>query len=440
MMRFARPLLIGLLLVLGSLLPAWGQSAGDGSIYSRFGIGELQVFSSSQAEALGGNGVALRSLNYTNFSNPALWSDQVLTRVELGARFQTIESTGGPESDSRLTAGTFDGVQFSFPLLRQKLGVAFGFAPVSRSNFRSRVQRTTDSSPFGDEELDYQVEFLGRGGLQKITGGMGYRFNDALSVGASLDYLFGTIESQRRTSFPAGNLRETVVTDGVRLTALTATLGSHLTLSDLLRDDDNLMVGAAVTLPTDLSGERTRTIGESLDRDTVQTASGGALDMPWTANVGLAYVPSSALTLTIDGSYAPWSQAESGLTSDGGVAFSFPTGGTETLKDRWRISSGVEWRPAGDDSFQGFLARTAYRLGVSYEQLYVSPNGRTTLDAVEARIGISLPTSISGTRIDLMGNVGRQGTTSQDLVQDTYYGISARVSIGERWFQQRRLR
>jgi len=439
MMRFARPLLIGLLLMLGSLLPAWGQSAGDGSIYSRFGIGELQPFSSSQAKALGGNGVALRSLNYTNFSNPALWSDQVLTRAALGARFQTIESTGGPESDSRLTAGTFDGVQFSFPLLRQKLGVAFGFAPVSRSNFRSRVQRTTSSSPF-DEDLDYQVEFLGRGGLQKITGGMGYRFNEAVSVGASLDYIFGTIESQRRTSFPGANLQETVVTDGVRLTTLTATVGSHLTLGDLLRPDDNFMVGAAVTLPTNLSGERTRTVGESLDRDTVQTASGGMLDMPWTANVGVAYVPSSALTFTLDGSYAPWSQAESSLTPDGTIPFTFPTGGTETLTNRWTMSSGVEWRPAGDDSFQGFLARTAYRLGVSYEQLYVSPNGETTLNAVEARLGISLPTSISGTRIDLMGNVGRQGTTSQGLVQDTYYGVSARVSIGERWFQERRLR
>ncbi|MFO8231810.1 MAG: hypothetical protein R6U20_04010 [Longimonas sp.] len=441
MMHFVRVLLIALLLTLGSLLPAWGQSAGDGSIYSRFGVGELQSFSSSQAQALGGGGVALRSLNYTNFSNPALWSDQVLTRAEIGARFQTIESTSGQGGDSRLTAGTFDGVQFSVPLLRQKLGVAFGFVPVSRSNFRSEVQRTTSSSPFEGEELDYQVEFLGRGGLQKITGGAGYRFNDALSVGGSLDYIFGTLESQRRTSFPTGNLQEAVATEGVRLTALTATIGSHLTLSDQLRDDDNLMIGAAFTLPTTLSGERTRTIGESLDRDTLSTGvTDGDFDMPWSASVGVAYVPSEALTLTVNGSYAPWGEAESSLTTGGETSFVFPAGGPETLTDRWTMSSGVEWRPAGDDSFQGFLARTGYRLGVSYEQLYVSPDKSTTLNAVEARLGISLPTSISGTRIDLMGNVGRQGTTSQGLVQDTYYGVSARVSIGERWFQQRRLR
>lgn len=439
MMHFARTLLIGFLLTLGSLLPAWGQDAGDGSIYSRFGIGTLQSASSAQAHALGGDGVALRSLNYTNLSNPALWSDQVLTRVALGARFQTVESEGGQVGgSSRLTAGSFEGVQFSFPLLRQKLGVAFGFVPVSQTNFRSQVERTATTTPF-DDALDYQVQFLGRGGLQKITGGFGYRFNDLLSVGASLDYLFGTIETQRRTSFQRPDFQETVVTNGVRLDAVTATLGTHLTLSELLRPEDNLMIGASVTLPTSLSGTRTRTIGESLDRDTVSTASGGALDMPPTARVGVAYVPSSALTLTVNGRYAPWSQSESTLT-DNAISFPFPAGGTETLADQWAISSGVEWRPAGDDSFQGFFARTAYRLGLSYEQLYVSPDTETTLNAVEARLGISLPTSVSGTRIDLTTYAGQQGTTSDRLVQDTYYGVSARVTIGERWFQERRLR
>ena len=438
MMHLVRSLLIGILLTFGSLLPAWGQSAGDGSIYSRFGVGQLQTSSSSQAQALGGDGVALRSLNYTNLSNPALWSDQVLTRAAIGARFRTIESDGGQGNTSRLTAGTFDGVQFSFPLLRQKLGVAFGFAPVSRSNFRSLVQRTASSSPF-EESLDYQVEFTGRGGLQKITGGFGYRFSDLLSVGASLDYLFGTIETQRRTSFNRPNFQETVVTNGVRLDALTATLGAHLTIGDLLRSDDNLMIGAAVTLPSDLSGTRTRTVGESLDRDTVRTASGGSFDMPLTTKVGVAYVPSSAVTLTANGSYTPWSQAETSM-ADSDVSFAFPAGGTETLNDRWTVSSGVEWRPAGNDSFRGFLARIAYRLGLSYEQLYVSPDAATTLDAVEARIGISLPTSVSGTRIDLTTHVGRQGTAGPRLVEDTYYGVSARVTIGERWFQERRLR
>lgn len=439
MTHSVRTLLISALVLIASTLPVWGQSAGDGSIYSRFGIGELQVIASSQAEAMGGHGVALRSLNYTNFSNPALWSDQVLTRASLGARFRTIESSTNTE-DSRLTAGTFDGVQFSFPLERQKIGVAFGFAPVSRSNFRVIQPGTSATSPFPDESLDYEVEFLGRGGLHTITGGMGYRINSAISIGASLDYLFGTIESRRRTSFERTDFRDAVVTDGIRLSALTATIGSHLTLNNVLNDDDNLMVGAAFTLPTELSGTRTRTTGESLDQDTLSTASGGALDMPWTAKVGVAYAPSAALTITTEGVYAPWGNASSSLTATAGVPFSFPEGGTETLNDRWRVSSGLEWRPAGDDAFRGFLAQTAYRVGVSYEQLYTSPTAETSINAVEARLGISLPTAISGTRIDLTGSVGRQGTTDQGLVRDTYYGITARVSIGERWFQQRRLR
>ncbi len=439
MTHSVRTLLVGLLIVLGGALPAWGQSSGDGSIYSRFGLGEIQPFASSQAETMGGPGVALRSLNYTNFSNPALWSDQVLTRASFGARYRTLESTSGTdEPDSRLTAGTFEGLQFSFPLQDQKLGVAFGFAPTTRSDFRALSSGSFDPGTSGGDPIDYNVEFEGRGGLQTITGGFGYRINSALSVGASLDYIFGTIETRRSTTFEAGGLEDAVVTEGIRLTALTSTLGAHLTFSDALRDDDNFMIGAAFTLPTELSGEQTRTLGESLDQDTLSTSSEGALDMPWTAKVGFAYSPSSALTLTADGVYAPWSSASSTIGSSSGRPF--PVGGTDTFNDRVRVSSGLEWTPAGDDTMRGYLSRVAYRLGVSYEQLYVSPNASTTIEAVEARIGISLPTAASGTRIDLSANVGQQGTTSQGLVQDTYYGVSARVSIGERWFQQRRLR
>ena len=86
---------LGMLLLLAFATPldSHAQSTGDGSIYSRFGIGMLNTFTSPQSQALGGGGYALRSLNYNAVSNPALWSDQVLTRLHLGAGLRTVEAT-----------------------------------------------------------------------------------------------------------------------------------------------------------------------------------------------------------------------------------------------------------------------------------------------------------------------------------------------------------
>jgi len=54
--------------------------------------------------------------------------------------------------------------------------------------------------------------------------------------------------------------------------------------------------------------------------------------------------------------------------------------------------------------------------------------------------GLSLPSLFPGTHLDLNVEVGTRGTTDQDLVRDLFYGVSATLSIGERWFVRRKLR
>jgi hypothetical protein len=104
------------------------------------------------------------------------------------------------------------------------------------------------------------------------------------------------------------------------------------------------------------------------------------------------------------------------------------------------MSGGVEFLPAGEDVLDSFFSRTAYRLGGYYERSYVSPVDGQNINVMAATAGLSLPTMLSGTRIDLNLEVGTRGTTSQNLVRDTFYGISLNVNIGERWFRERKLR
>jgi hypothetical protein len=426
---------LALLLVLGlGAQAAAAQSSGNGTVYSRFGVGELNTFASSQSEAMGGGATALRSLNYATLSNPALLSDQVLTRLAVSGRYEQVFARNAQDETSRLASGTLEAVQLSFPLLARRLGVALSFKPFARTDYRSeaagRLTSTVDTT-------DYRVVFEGQGGLQELSAGTGYRVSDALSLGASVEVLFGILEDRRLTTFTNDSFIDTDVADALRLVGVTGTLGGHYTLDDVL-GDGVLALGASLRLPTRLTGDVTRTEGENLDADTLAVASGG-LDLPWRARLGAAFQPDDRWTLVADATYAPWSTASSSFDGAGGTS-PCPVGGDGTLRDAWRLSTGAEWLPAGEDFSRGYLARTAYRLGVAVEQLYVSPVAGRTLYGYTVTGGVSLPTSVFGTRLDLNVQAGQRGTTADNLVRDTFYGISLNLNIGERWFQERRLR
>lgn len=439
-------LFVVLALLLGSG-SAHAQSNGDGSVYSRFGLGTLQDFSSSQSAAMGRGGFALRSLNYTPTANPALWSDQVFTRLSGGAYYQNIQSTSGEGQSSELAAGTLEALQFSFPIYSRSLGVTLSFQPYTQYNYRTRrsgslpVQVTPDDVA----DADYDVNFRGGGGLHRFRGGLGYQVTEALRVGAGLDVLFGIIENQRNTEFGQAPLRNIRLKDATRLSGVGGTIGAHLALADVLSSDDNLSIGGAVTLPATLTGDRVLTLTESqsVAPDTLsvggQSSIDGSVSLPLRSRFGVAYQPNARWTFTADGVFEPWSSFSSTFSQRGPLS-RFPVGGEQTLTDRWRVSLGSEVLPAGSDQFSGYLANVAYRLGAYTEQLYVQPDGRTNVQMYAVTAGFSLPTSIPGTRIDLNLEAGTRGTTDGTLVRDNFYRVGLHVNFGERWFQERRLR
>jgi len=421
--------------------PAQAQSNGEGTIYSRFGLGTLLDFSSSQSQAMGGGGYALRSLNYNPDANPALWSDQVYTRLSAGASYRSTSVEDGSGNSGRLTSSNVQAIQLSFPLYERTLGVGLSFQPYSRFNYSAALSGSERVGPEA-RETEFKTTFSGTGGLHRLRGGLGYRINDVLSVGASANLLFGVIESRRRTTWsnPPVPLRDAVVSNGVQLSGLTGTLGGHLALADVFSTDDAFSIGASVTLPTTLSGEQFRTLDEDLARDTLSTQR-GEVTLPWQGRLGVSYQPNPRWTFVLDGLFDPWSTFSSSFSGGMGTGLDrFPLGGAGTLTDRWRLSTGAEVVPAGEDKLAGYFAQVAYQFGGYVKQLYVQPDGQTTLHEFAATAGLSLPTSLSGTRIDLNTIVGTRGTTSDSLVRDTFIGVSLHVNFGERWFQRRKLR
>ena len=419
---------------------ASAQRSSDGTLYSRFGIGALESFASSQIQGMGGGGVAMPSLRYTNFANPATWSTSVLTRFSGGVTYQDLTATDAGGDASRLTSGQLGALHFSFPVLTNKLGVGLAFEPYSRVSYRVPEAGTLAPAPNAPDTVGYTVSYEGSGGLQAFRGGVGYRVSNRLSLGAEVDVLFGILENSRRTTFDPDDAVQgyapTTVSTSTRLVGVSGTVGALLTLPGVLRAEDALAVGATLALPTRLSGDRVRTLGQNLDRDTLGTKVDGSVDLPLSAGLGLAYQPDPRWTLLADGRYEPWGNFSSTFALPGYD----PDGDATGFKDRLRASAGVEWVPAGDDFTESYLQRTAYRLGFYYDGSYLSLVPDAELRTLALTGGVSLPTLLPGTRLDLNLEIGRRGTTDAELVQETFYRVFVNVNIGERWFEKRKLR
>ena len=429
-----RRLLTLVLVSAGLVSVASAQRAGEGSVYSRFGLGEMSPRYSSKSHALGGGGLAYSASSFVNLANPASLSDQVLTRLSGGLRFEGIETTDALDVQSKLSSSTFDGLSVGLPLLSGKLGLGLGFSKMTRVGYQINVVNRLDLGPDVDSGEQYAASYQGTGGLNVISLGGGYRFNRNLSVGLRGDVVFGLIEDAQETLFFDSRFTDTRLVRSTRLRGASAGVGVRATLRGLLRDGDFLNIGAAFDLPTHLSGERVLAEGEDETPDTLGVPISGTADLPFSMAVGLLYQPSATLSVNADVRYEPWSEFESSFAFPGYVP-----GVSSNFSDRRHLSAGIEYFPAGRDLFASYLQQTAYRLGFFHESGYVSPDAAERVNTFGITSGLSLPTLSAGTRIDINLDVGTRGTAAGSLVRDRFIRIGLHFNFAERWFARRQL-
>ena len=426
----------------GPAAHAQGQN-NYGSIYSRYGLGERFDYSSSQSEMLGGASVSLRDGSYTGLTNPSLWADQTVTTFSASVGVAGLRATDASTTEaSRATAGDVAGLQLGFPILPARLGVALAYRPYSRVRYRSATPGTF-FSPI--DTTGYTVNREGDGGLQRISAGLGARLGAGIQVGASADVIFGTFEYLQRTEFDRSSIYlETRQAQATQVRGVTATFGAAGTARHLAGEGDALTVAGAITLPTSLSGSRTFTLGESLDRDTLASVTDGSMTLPLLARAGLTYRSGARWLLSADALYEPWSSFSSTLPVGGFEPATGTTAEQSLLQDRFRVGGGFEVTPAGGSRNAGLLRRASYRIGAYGERGLVAPQASATAtegtDVMTYALtgGVSLPNRITGARLDLGVEVGTRGSTEGVLVRDSFIRGTFTLNFGERWFIRRR--
>jgi hypothetical protein len=409
------------------------QQRSDGSVYSRFGLGELYSNTSSQIQALGGGGTALSSFNYVNLANPGTWADQVVTRLAGGVQFQGLDIEDATGATSRLNSSMLGSFQFGFPMIQGKLGFVASFAPFSRVAHSVRSGQVVIEDPTLTSPAAYNIRFEGSGGLQTVALGIGYRINKNASFGGAINLNFGILRESRFTDFTTSEFASTQLDLSTRLSGASATLGALFTFRKLASETDAMTVGISLSTPGSVKGVQTVTSGDALDPDTLGAPLRGTLDLPLRVNGGVAYYINRRWTLVVDGTIEPWDKLDGDLALAG-----FAPDGSSILDQRTRVSAGFEHLPS-INPLDSYLKRVAYRLGGYSDTGYVIPRAGISFRTTALTGGLSLPTLFPGTHIDIGFEVGQRGSTDSGFVRESFYKILVNMNIGERWFDRRKL-
>lgn len=386
------------------LFSSFAVAQNGGTIESRYGIGELDLMSTTRQRGMGATAAALTSATDISLANPATWSSIDELRLEGGLSYEYLTLS---KSDASVAIGSIKGFSFVFPLeesLRLRLGSSI--VPMSRSDYRTLGEGSIDGQT-------YSVTYEGAGGISMFRAGLSAEPLPHVRFGAAYQYYFGTIEQISELRFDNGlwyNARQTRATNHSGSGVL---LGLHY---DGIR---GLSLGATLRPATSLGASRNLII-EYSTADSTLSGSGGTQDIPMAFSVGAAWQASDELLIAADYSRQDWSEA---------IVFDGKQNG---LGEAYTVSVGAEWYPYKNDLDARTLSRTAFRLGFYLQQPYMAFNNETTQEYF-ITTGAGFPI-FGSNRANIAIEYGWRGSETTALGTQSILRLSVSVSVGESWF------
>lgn len=399
--------------------------ATSGSVYSKIGIGYPLATSNSAAQSMGLLGVSFNDTFVGTIANPAHWGNTVygLGVGEIGVDSYSATGPAGSVTNSNFSIGQF---QLQLPIIRGELGISGSFTPVTEAKFRTFEQETIDiGDNFQDEIINYNLENRGSGGLNRAELGLGWRINSNISVGYATSLYFLSMDDSYVARFPESPYRNANFTIETSGHSFGHRLGTFIRLPNILREDDQLGIGATVNLPVELNAERKQT--GIVDNGAVRLTNDlqnveGPIKLPMKVSGGVSYSPSNLLMVGLEGLYEGWS----GYEND------FKPSEEQMFADQYKMGLGVQYFPYLTGSSK-FLSSFKYRAGASYDTGHLSINGQR-INTLKFALGIGIRSPRSNSSIDLSFEYGIRGTQSSNLVQENIWGVRLTLNLAEIMF------
>lgn len=380
-----------------------------GSNYSIFGVGELNYVNGAKYDALGGTSVAFPHATGINLSNPAMWSENEDTRIQLGYKFnQSLVSN--QNQDLYQNNGGLDGLLTLFNL-DTAMGASVSMGFYSYTNVNSLISTPISVNANG-ESLSGLTTYQSSGGITRVYFGFSIKPIDMLAVGAQVFGNTGLIENTTRSVFYEANAFSTFTEakDGLS--------GTGFRFGLMLEPLNNLRIGAFFEPSSNLTVENELTFGSSLIADTTFKSSND-YNIPSTLGLGASY-ESGKFIFGLDYQTSDYS------------SFSYNAYNNVQYSAFNSYSLGIQRIGNNSPNARG-LDTWGYSLGANFKNHYFKING-LAIDEFSGSFGFTIP--IRGTaELDATLTFGQRGTTDSGLIKESFGRLSMNISIGDTWFQ-----
>lgn len=404
--------------------------------YSKYGIGQLQNGNNTVLKGMGNVTSAFENPFEVNTDNPASYSFLTRTTFEAGAIGSTT-NVNALGSSYTTGSATLSYLNIGIPV-GKNAGICFGFKPYSHAYYSLIDTIFAPVSPLGETVRSYN----GNGGLNHAFIGAAYRYK-GLSIGANFGYMFGTI--QRSTEVipidpdPSNRGYVAEFTNYDRIGGIYWKAGAMY--EHKLDSNYTFRIGGTLTLSQKLTEKFNAyqvsiyNFGDTLVNDTIVNPGQqqGKLKLPLSYSIGVMLARNNKWSVGIDYTATQWNglQSPPDPTMDSGVA-----------ARSYKISLGGEYTPDANN-IRSYSSRITYRLGIYYGTDYLSFQNypsfqKTQLPVYGITAGASLPFRRSTSHLHTSIDIGRLGTNSNNLIQETYVRFSVGISFNDLWFIKRK--
>ena len=375
---------------------------------------------------MGQLGIGLRSPYHVNYANPASYTafDSLSFVFEGGLTGEFVNLRSDYQSINRNYA-SLGYLLFGMPV-NKWWKTSLGLVPFSDVGYS--VANYEEYPNSGTVVRLYS----GSGGISRLFWGNAFRIQRNLSIGANVSYLFGSMDREARVLFPdsvyAMNFKEVYY---VTMNDLYFNFGAQYRAK--LKNDISLNLGAVFSPSLSMASKvdvfaatfQLNSSGIESPRDTLAIAAGtkGRIVIPMMIGGGFAFDKTDKWVVGVDYKWQNWEKFR---------AFDQ----TDSLVNSWQVNVGGEITP-NVDNYNNYLARIHYRLGFMYGQTYLHLRGQN-LNEYAITFGFGLPLRGMRTMLNLGAQYGVRGTTSQQLIRESYFKIVVGFSIYERWFVKRK--
>ncbi len=425
---------IVILLVYGAVTGLFAQN-GTASPYSYFGIGDLRTTGTAENQMMGGIAVYADSI-HINLKNPAAYSklgipaggDFGITTYAAGVSRKELRLKSFTEQQSSsITNLDYLSLAFSW---RKGVGIGFGVLPYSSVGY-NLVSETTNSN--GEVVTN---QYTGEGGLNKVYFSIGYEVIKDLSVGVTANLNFGTIESSRLqmtedVQFGTKDERLSKVNgvDFIYALNYTPKISERHTLHTNLRINTQANL---VTRNTRRIGSFSLQNGGDIEVVEVDLAAQGlekeGFQIPTTTTLGLGYGEDRKWFLGAEYSFQGLSNYSNNFLDTENLVY----------EDASTLALGGFITP-DYDSFDNYLKRVTYRAGLRYDKTGMMVNDKE-INNFGITFGVGLPLSrLIPSNLNLGFELGRRGTTSADLIEESYFKVNVGLSLNDLWFRKRKI-